>query len=202
MRGYRSDGTETLLILEKAKYSSNAPCNLISSRKLKRQLGIVRDSKRDSLVTIKEDYEVMAIEWTNDVAVIQTITPEKSKTIDKQMIYSAIQYQQMPEIPSNITTKGHFENTKQIATPGATPEPQIPEIESEEEEEDITIEGEMPLPLSTATQKQRNKQREQIPRAAKTQTDYKKLHTGKLNAYMMQKNILDFENLCLTAQKA
>ncbi len=60
----------------------------------------------------------------------------------------------------------------------------------------------MPLPLSTATQKQRNKQREQIPRAAKTQTDYKKLHIGKLNAYMMQKNILDFENLCLMAQKA
>ena len=127
-----------------------------------------------------------------------------SATIDtsEPLTNSTLELQAMPEIPSNITTKGHFGNTKQIATPGATPEPQIPEIESEEEEEDITIEGEMPLPLSTATQKQRNKQREQIPRAAKTQTDYKKLHTGKLNAYMMQKNILDFENLCLTAQKA
>jgi hypothetical protein len=43
----------------------------------------------------------------------------------------------------------------------------------------------MPLPLSTATQKQRNKQREQILRSAKTKTDYKKLHIGKLNAYMI-----------------
>jgi hypothetical protein len=91
----------------------------------------------------------------------------------------------MTEILSNITTKGYFGNIKQIATPGATPEPQILEIESEEEEEDITKQGEMPPPLSTATQKQRNKQREQILRSAESKTDYKKLHIGKLNAYMI-----------------
>jgi hypothetical protein len=63
-----------------------------------------------------------------------------SATIDtsEPLTNSTLELQAMPEIPSNITTKGHFGNIKQIAIPGATLEPQILEIESEEEEEDIT----------------------------------------------------------------
>ena len=52
LQGYYSDGTETLLILEDAKYSPDVPCNLISSGKLWCQLGIAWDLKANTLMIL------------------------------------------------------------------------------------------------------------------------------------------------------